>query len=218
MKKWVVMNLEAVKLSNNKATYYRVKKDLSVEYIEPSFVYEMIYFENDKLLYEELKKVYIEKDKKIKRCSHLEKDVLEDRLFRSLVNCDKYHSVELCNEMYIRDKHLLFDILYKLSCISLDENKLIKTYLFELMDKKYGYNPYILKNLVIYFIKSTNAYIDFKDEKMLDFFTKNVTSLYEYIYQKKYVDFKKYGIAKLDIKPTKKMSKVKEYIYMCLNK
>lgn len=212
------MNIDEIKLRNNKATYYRVKKDLSVEYIEPSFVYEMIYFNNADLLNEELEKVIIEKDKKIKRRSKLDIDTLKDRLFRSLVNKDKYHTVELANELYLRDKNLLLDILYKLSFISNDENKIIKTYLFELMDIKYGYNPYILKNLIIYFTKSVNSYVDFKDKKSIEYLENNVTALYELIYNKMYYRVEKYKIKKLDIKASKKMSKIKEYIYVCLNK
>ncbi|VWL85743.1 hypothetical protein [Oceanivirga miroungae] len=212
------MDIEKFKLRNNKATYYKVKKDLSVMYIEPSFVYEMIYFDNTDLLEKELKDVFIEKDKKIKRISHLDKDVIEDRLFRSLVNKDKYHTLELANEMYLRDKKNLFDILYKLSLISSDENKLIKTYLFELMDIKYGYNPYILKNLIVYFIKSTNSYIDFNDKKSLEFFESNVTNLYKLIYEKQNSRVEKYNLQKLDLKANKKMTEVKEYIYICLNK
>ena len=36
-------------LKNEKPTYYRVKKDLTVEILEPSYIFELIYFGEQEL-------------------------------------------------------------------------------------------------------------------------------------------------------------------------
>ncbi len=205
------MKIEKYIYRNNKATYYRVKENLEVEYIEPSFVFEMIYLNNEKLLEQELKNVVIEKPKKIGRYSSLSLEEIYSRLFRSLVNRDKYHSVDLANELYLRDKNKLFELLYKLSFISEDENKLIKTYMFELMTKK-EYNPYILKNLIVYFTKSCPKYIDINNENNLDYFRKNVSKLYKYVYNVKKDTLDKFNLKKIDLEPNKEMTEIKKYI------
>ncbi|WP_067140379.1 hypothetical protein [Oceanivirga salmonicida] len=205
------MNIEKYIFRNNKATYYRIKENLKVEYIEPSFVFEMIYFNNNNLLEEELKEVVIEKEKKINRYSNLKIEEIYSRLFRSLINRDKYHSVDLANELYLKDKSKLLELLYKLSYISEDENKLIKTYLFEIMCNKI-YNPYILKNVIIYFIKSCPKYIDMENKNNLEYFRKNVSKLYKYVYNKKKDLLKIYNLKELDLETNKEMTKTKKYI------
>ncbi len=206
------MNIEKYIYQNNKATYYRVKENLKVEYLEPSFVFEMIYFKNEKLLKEELKNTVIEKPKKIGRYSSLKIEEIYSRLFRSLVNKDKYHSIDLANELYLRDKNKFFELLYKLSFISEDENKLIKTYMFEYLMNKIDYNPYILKNVIYYFIKSYSKYIDMSDKKQISYFNDNISELYIYIYNLKKDLLKQFNLEILDLKVSKEMTEIKKYL------
>lgn len=191
---------------NEKPTYYRVKKDLSIEYIEPSFVLELAYFGEDNLAKIESSKCVIKKNKKIKRNTKLEKEIIVDRLFRGLINRDKYHILTLANELMLRDKNILFDILYKLSYIAEDENKLIKTYLFEYITDKVGYNEYLLKNLINYFVTSSPRYMDMNDKVQMKYFYEKVSKLYILIYNRKYE-------TKLDIKGNDNLSDVKKIIF-----
>ncbi|WP_068268729.1 hypothetical protein [Caviibacter abscessus] len=207
------MDMKEYEYRNNKATYFRIKKDMNVEIIEPSFLFELIYFDEIKLVEKQLSEIIIEKPKKIKRQANLSLDELKDRLFRALVNKDKYHCVNLANELMLRDKEALFDILYKLSFLSLDENKLIKTYLFEYLVNNVGYKDYILKNLIVYFTKSCANYVDFKNKNIKKYLEKNVTKLYEYIYTKNINKVKLYEMEVLDIKENIKMSVEKETIF-----
>ena len=213
------MDMQDYRFKNNKATYFRLKKDMQVSFIEPSFLFELIYFYNiykdDKIkksIENTLKETVIEKDKKIKRSANLSLDELQDRLFRSLISNNKYQTLSLAHELMLRDKDILFDVLYRNSLLSLDENKLIKTYLFEYLMDKMGYNEYILKNLIIYFISSLYGYIDIKDENVIKYFITNTTKLYQYIYSKKKSLVKKYGIKELKFENEKKMSIEKEII------
>lgn len=201
--------IEEYKNYNNKAIYYRVKRNKKVEIIDPSFVFELIFFEKYEMLENELKLCYIQKDKKINRMTKLNIQTLEDRFFRSLVNKDKYHTLELANELILRDDKKFFNIMYELSYIAEDENKLIKTYLFEIMYKKIGYNVYILRNLIQYFISSCNKYMNVDDEKQMKYFYENVSKLYVLIYNIKNEN-------KLNIQSKKEMSNIKEIIYNSL--
>lgn len=219
------MDMQDYRLKNNKATYFRVKKDMQISFIEPSFLFELIYFYNTykdekikKSIEDTLKDIVIEKDKKIKRSANLSLDELQDRLFRSLISNNKYQTVSLAHELMLRDKDMLFDVLYRNSFLSLDENKLIKTYLFEYLMDKIPYNEYILKNLIIYFISSGYGYIDITDDKMLKYFSTNTTKLYQYVYGKKISLVKKYGIKELKFENESKMSTEKEIILENLTK
>lgn len=202
----LINQLEKYILKNEKPTYYRVKDDLTVENIEPSFVFELIFFNEYGLANEISKDCVVKKQKAVKRKTKLLTDEISDRLFRGLVNKDKYHSFELANELMLKDKKKLFDILYKLSYIAEDENKLIKTYLFELICNNIGYKDYILKNLIGYFSYSCSKYMNLNDKKQMKYFYSTVSCLYVYIYNKKYEN-------KLDIEGKKNISKVKKVIY-----
>lgn len=179
--------LKKYDFNNAKPTYYRLKLNdgiVDIEYIEPSFVYELAYIyslnnedEYIKSLELELSNVIKEKEIKINRRSSMDTKKLQERVFRSLVNRTKAQTLELCNELMLRDVNLLLDILYPLSLVAEDENKLIKTYLFEILTKEVGYNPYILKNLVGYFLSSCNKY---QKEQI-----KKSTKLYKHIYKLK---------------------------------
>ena len=57
-----------------------------------------------------------------------EQEKLIDSFRRSILNNDSIHSVKLGNELLHRNKKEFFKILYNISLISIDENKLIKTY------------------------------------------------------------------------------------------
>lgn len=160
----------------------------------------------------QLLQVVIEKEKKIKRQANLSLDELKDRLFRGLVNRDKYHVVNIANELMLRDKEALFDILYKLAFLSLDENKLIKTYLLEYMVESIGYKDYILKNVIMYFVKSCANYINLNNKNIKEFLENNVTKLYEYVYKKNINRVESYKIEVLNIKSNIKMSDEKEII------
>lgn len=206
------MDMKEYEYRNNKATYFRVKKDMNVEFIEPSFLFELIYFNETEMAKKQLLQVVVEKEKKIKRQANLSLDELKERLFRGLVNRDKYHVVNIANELMLRDKEALFDILYKLSFLSLDENKLIKTYLLEYMVESIGYKDYILKNVIMYFVKSSANYINLNNKNIKEFLENNVTKLYEYVYKKNINRVKSYKIEVLNIKSNIKMSDEKEII------
>lgn len=196
---------------NEKPTYYRVKNNLTVEKIEPSFVFELIFFDEVDMAENVSKECVITKEKKMKRQTKLDTKTISDRLFRSLVNKDKYHSFFLANELMLKDKNILFDILYKLSYMAEDENKLIKTYLFEHITKNIGYREYILKNLIGYFTHSCPKYMDINDKKQMKYFYSTVSKLYVRIYNEKYED-------KLDFEGSSDLSCEKKTIYNKLYK
>lgn len=198
-------------LKNELPTYYRVKKDLTVDIKEPSFVFELLFFGEDKMADSISKDCVLLKPKKIKRQTKLDTDTISDRLFRSLVNKDKYHCLFLANELMLRDKNILFDILYKLSYMAEDENKLIKTYLFEHITKNIGYKDYILKNLIGYFIHSCPKYMDINDKNQMKYFYSTVSKLYVKIYNEKYEN-------KLNFEGRKNLSCAKQAIYNKLYK
>lgn len=210
-----INNIELYYNFNNKPTYYRVKRNKAVEYIEPSFVFELLYFNEIELLQDELKSCYIEKEKKVYRHTNLSIEKLEDRLYRSLVNKDKYHTLELANELILRDAKKFFDIMYDLSFLAEDENKLIKTYLYELMFNNTEYNVNVLKNLIKYFTSSCNKYMLLDDESQKNYFYSNISPLYIYVYN---IKSKEYNRDKLNFSSEKNMSKVKETIYRLLLK
>lgn len=194
-------------LKNEKPTYYRIKKDLTVEVLEPSYIFELIYFGEQELAEKNQKDCVVKKYKKIKRLTKLDTDTIYDRLFRSLVNTDKYHSLQLANELMIRDPKTLLQLLYDLSYISCDENKLIKTYLFECISNEIGYEEFLLRNLIGYFTYSYPGYVGAEQKKL---FLKNASALYVLIYTKKF--------GKLDILGNDNMSIEKKSIYKNLMK
>lgn len=202
--------MEKYILKNEKDIYYRINKDLSVENIEPSFVFELIYFNEFDIAEEESKKCVKKKYKKLNRMVNLSTEIIYERLFKNLIHSNRY-CFDLANELIIRDKEKFFNLMYGLAYISEDENKLIKTYLFEIMYNDLGYREYLLKNLLDYFTHSCNKYMDITDKKQMEYFYSRVSALYVEIYNKKYKN-------NLEIPKETKLSKIKNIIYNKLKK
>ena len=68
--------MEKYILKNEKDIYYRINKDLSVENIEPSFVFELIYFNEFDIAEEESKKCVKKKYKKLNRMVNLSTEII----------------------------------------------------------------------------------------------------------------------------------------------
>ena len=238
----IVEFIKKYKNKFEKRKYFLINKDYKIEKREPSFIIELanLYFEtkNEKIIKEisyEFENTYVEKDKKINRMSKIEKDRLIDSFRRALVNQDKQHSVKLGNELILRDQYEFFKILYKLSLISQDCNKLVKTYFTEkVIEKVYELNgesfnqncesiQQIVKNIINYFVKSENIYLDYDSESEIQNFIENkVDKLYMKIYNKIYDEIiKKYDIinvSKLQLKNeeyynNKELSKSKALLF-----
>lgn len=212
------MNLN---LRNNRATYYSVKNNIVRNY-EPSFVLELEYFNKklndsriDEIINSQLEFLIIEKPLKIQRQTKLKINQIEERLYRCLVNRDKYHTFKLANELMLRDKNRLYNILYSLSFIAEDENKLIKTYLFEHITENSEYNPILLYNLIKYFITSCPKYMDLNDKNQAKYFYSIITKLYILIYNRKCTEYKH---NKLQIDSNNELSNQKQIIYDILLK
>ena len=202
----IVEFIKKYKNKFEKRKYFLINKDYKIEKREPSFIIELanLYFETKnekiiKVISYEFENTYIEKDKKINRMSKIEKDRLIDSFRRALVNQDKLHSVKLGNELLLRDRYEFFRILYSISLISQDCNKLVKTYFIEkVVEKVYEINgksfnqncesiQQIVKNVINYFVKSENIYLDYDSESEIQNFIENkVDKLYMKIYNKIY--------------------------------
>lgn len=195
--------LEENKNKFEKRKYLKVNDDLTIERREPSYIIELgyIYYKykkngslNDekKLEIEEIIKkeslqTYKSQEKKIERQSKIEIELLKERFWRTLLNQDKIHSLKLGNELVIRDAQIFFELMYKYSIISKDTNKLIKTYLCEIIYNDNGYSIELIKNIINYFVKSRNDYIYYDSVKEIKHFTEErLDSLYNFIYHKIY--------------------------------
>ena len=195
--------LEENKNKFEKRKYLKVNDDLMIERREPSYIIELgyIYYKykkngslNDekKLEIEEIIKkeslqTYKSQEKKIERQSKIEIELLKERFWRTLLNQDKIHSLKLGNELVIRDAQIFFELMYKYSIISKDTNKLIKTYLCEIIYNDKGYSIEMIKNIINYFVKSRNDYIYYDSVKEIKHFTEErLDSLYNFIYHKIY--------------------------------
>lgn len=206
---------------NSKATYYRFKNN-KIENFEPSFILELNYFSkiySDSIIKEAIIKEYdkliVDKPIKLKRQANLDIKTIQDRLLRGLFNRDKYQCFKLAHELMLRDKTKLFDILYRLSFIAEDENKLIKTYLFEYITQNSEYDYLILNNLIKYFISSCPKYMDMNDTKQIKYFESIITKLYILVYNKKCDE---YGYDKINISGISELSYSKQVIYDILTK
>ena len=197
------MFLEENKNKFEKRKYLKVNDYLMIERREPSYIIELgyIYYKykkngslNDekKLEIEEIIKkeslqTYKSQEKKIERQSKIEIELLKERFWRTLLNQDKIHSLKLGNELVIRDAQIFFELMYKYSIISKDTNKLIKTYLCEIIYNDNGYSIELIKNIINYFVKSRNDYIYYDSVKEIKHFTEErLDSLYNFIYHKIY--------------------------------
>lgn len=225
----IVEFIKKYKNKFEKRKYFLINKDYKIEKREPSFIIELanLYFEtkNEKIIKEisyEFENTYVEKDKKINRMSKIEKDRLIDSFRRALVNQDKLHSVKLGNELLLRDRYEFFRILYNISLISQDCNKLVKTYFIEkVVEKVYELNgesfnqncesiQQIVKNVINYFVKSENIYLDYDSESEIQNFIENkVDKLYMKIYNKIYDEI----IEKYDIMNVSKLQLKNEIYY-----
>ncbi len=225
----IVEFIKKYKNKFEKRKYFLINKDYKIEKREPSFIIELanLYFETKnekiiKVISYEFENTYIEKDKKINRMSKIEKDRLIDSFRRALVNQDKLHSVKLGNELLLRDRYEFFRILYSISLISQDCNKLVKTYFIEkVVEKVYEINgksfnqncesiQQIVKNVINYFVKSENIYLDYDSESEIQNFIENkVDKLYMKIYNKIYDEI----IEKYDIMNVSKLQLKNEIYY-----
>lgn len=218
-----------------KRKYFLIDEQYEIQKKEPSFIIELayIYYKTknkniNELITNELDKTYKEKNKKIERLSKIEYTKLIDSFRRAIINCDKVHSVKLGKELLFRNKNKFFEIMYNLSLISFDCNKLIKTFfmeqiLDEIEEKNYNKNVEILdeiiKNIINYFIKSENKYINFKNIEDINYFKNNeIDNLYKFIYEN-YFDklVEKYNITTKKINIDKinliKMNESKNVLY-----
>ncbi|RRD39468.1 hypothetical protein EII29_06560 [Leptotrichia sp. OH3620_COT-345] len=224
-----------------KRKYFIINEKFEFIKKEPSFILELAYIyykikdkKIEDIIKEEFSNTYKEKDKRIDRMSKLEKEKLKESFRRSLVNKDTVHSVKLGNEIFHRNKDEFFEIMYKFSLISADCNKLIKTFFMEIllenMEKSFknrSWTDEIIRNTVNYFVKSESEFINYSDEKNVQYFVENkVDLLYEVIYIKKYDEIiKKYNIDnmpkikfKTDNGKYEEMSQSKQYLYSYLKK
>lgn len=236
------------KNSFEKRKYFLINENYEIENREPSFIIELSYYffqegvknKIEEIIFEEFKGTYIEKNKRIERKSKIAIEKLIDSFKRSLINQESIHSVKLGNELLYRDKFEFFKILYNISLISRDINKLIKVFfiekiinfIFDTNNNVFKENreivDEIIKNIINYFTKSRNDYLDFKNEKNIEYFVNNeVDLLYVKIYREYFDDiYNKYdikGIKKLIFKEKieyeyEKMSESKKILYNSLKK
>ena len=212
-----------------KRKYFILDKNFKIVRKEPSFILEMayIYCENEKKdekvlenIKSEFENTFLEKEKNVKRQSKIEAKKLEDSFIRSLFNRESIHALKLGNEMFYNNKKKFFEILYKFSFVSADENKFIKTFFAEKMvekivlenGEKYSnirfFVEEILKNILNYFTKSQFCFLDFEDEKNIKYFLENEISM---LYKKIYVENFDKIIEKYEIRNVKKINFEKNY-------
>lgn len=225
----IVEFIKKYKNKFEKRKYFLINKDYEIEKRDPSFIIELanLYFEKKdenilKILTSEFEKTYVEKDKKLDRMSKIEKSKLIESFRRALINQDKIHSVKLGNELLLRDRHEFFRILYNISLISQDCNKLVKTYFTEkVIEKVYELNgesfnknyeiiKEIVKNIINYFVKSENIYLDYNSKSEIQNFIENkVDKLYVKIYNNMYDEI----VEKYDVMNTSKLNFKDEKYY-----
>ncbi|MBP7100693.1 MAG: hypothetical protein KBA67_04095 [Leptotrichiaceae bacterium] len=191
-----------------KRKYFIIDEDYKIIKREPSFILELAYIyyetkiENEaikKIIKENFEDNFIDKDKKIERLSKIKEEKLIDSFRRSILNNDSIHSVKLGNELLHRNKKEFFKILYNISLISIDENKLIKTYFTEKIIEKIekiennSFNKNrlqideVVKNIINYFTESETGYLNFEDNERIEYFSKSrVSILYKKIYEENY--------------------------------
>lgn len=207
----------------DKRKYFKIDQELKISEKEPSWVLELsyIYYEtkNNSILdyvNTELEKCFKDKIKKIDRLSKYSVAELNEKFWRALMNKDGIHTIRLGNELFLRDKKLFLELVYKYAFISSDVNKLVKVFLFELLCEKVSYNIEFAKNLLNYFSSSELEYIRYNSEEYLDYFNKYCTDeFYCAVYGNKH---KKYAIKNLNLKPGKQLSPEKSIIYEYLKK
>ena len=230
--------IENNKNNFEKRKYFKINSDLTVEIKEPSYLIELSYIyykymENNNVNLDKINKIkeaidfesiniYKSKDKKIERLSKIELESLEDQFWRTLVNQDKVHTLKLGNELVNRNPVLFFEIMYRYSIISKDINKLIKVYLCEIIYNDKGYSFEIIKNMINYFVKSSNIYINYNSiEDVSRFASEQLNSLYIFIYNNVYYRFinsniinekVKLQLMKLDLHANIEMTKSQELI------
>ncbi len=185
----------------SKGKYLKVDKNFEVIRKSPSFILELgyIYYRTGnkkikEIISEEFLETNGEKVKRIERMSKLTVDEVEGGFRRALVNKSENHALKLGNELLHRDINRFFQILYNISLISGDENKLIKTFFMEEIVKDFQKGNKILndfreetdeiiKNTICYFTRSDYEFIDFNNRNSIDYFKKNKADvLYKKIY------------------------------------
>lgn len=195
--------IEEYKLYNEKIKYFKIDFEGNIKISAPSYILEFgyIYFKGYKeiLKYIDFKDIYVKKDKKIERCSSLDIEILKERFFRAIFNRDDVHSLKLANEIIRRNDKLFFEIIYLNAKLSLDNNRLIKVYLFEKIYNENGLILPLLSNLINYITKSKEGY---SNEKKYD-------KLYSYIYNLKFKD-------KIEFENEKFDSEINKEIYLFL--
>ena len=206
-----------------KRKYFKINQDLKISEKEPSWVLELafIYYNTGDssildLVNNELGKCFKDKIKKIDRLSKYSIPELSDKFWRALLNKDGIHTIRLGNELFLRDRGLFLEIVYKYAFISSDVNKLIKVFLFELLCEKVTYNIEFTKNLLNYFSSSELEYIRHDSAEYMSYFNKyRADILYSDIYKKKQG---KYSMNSLELNPGTALSPEKEIIYGYLKK
>ena len=206
-----------------KRKYFKINQDLKISEKEPSWVLELafIYYNTGDssildLVNNELGKCFKDKIKKIDRLSKYSIPELSDKFWRALLNKDGIHTIRLGNELFLRDRGLFLEIVYKYAFISSDVNKLIKVFLFELLCEKVPYNIEFTKNLLNYFSSSELEYIRHNSTEYMNYFNKyRADMLYSDIYKKKQ---EKYNMNTIKLDPAAALSLEKEIIYGYLKK
>ena len=206
-----------------KRKYFKINQELEISEKEPSWVLELafIFYETKDsaildIINNEFEKCFKDKIKKTDRLSKYSISELNDKFWRALLNKDGVHTVRLGNELFLRDRELFLELVYKYAFISSDINKLIKVFLFELLCEKCSYNIEFTKNLLNYFSSSELEYIKYDSEEYISYFNKYRTDeLYCGIYEKKH---KKYGIKNLELNPGITLGTEKNIIYRYLKK
>ena len=230
----------------SKRKYFTVNKNFEIIKKDPSYILELasIYYEKkddeiEKIIKEEFKETYKEKAKRIERMSKVETVKLIGGFRRVLVNKDEIHAVKLGNELLHRDREIFFNIMYSLSFISGDVNKLVKVYFTERLiekmssgkaenlNKKRTETDEIVKNVINYFVRSDYGFIDFNDVEEIAYFKENKADLlYKKIYSENFKRLKaKYNlenIKRMDFqtderKEYEKLSESKKKLYKYLN-
>lgn len=165
---------------NEKSKYYKIQRNGNIIISKPSYVFEIQFLKEKKIISNEYKIDFNEvinfKDKKINRHSNLKIDILEDRLFRLLINKDSNHALSYANELARRDRKKFLELIYLISKISNDQYMLIKCYFYEIITSEIGFNIYLLRNLINYITKSNPGYGNLK----------KVDKLYSSIYELKF--------------------------------
>ena len=207
----------------DKRKYFKLNQELEICEKEPSWVLELsfIYYETKDstvfdLINNELGKCFKDKIKKIDRLSKYSIPELSDKFWRALMNKDGVHTVRLGNELFLRDRELFLEIVYRYAFISSDVNKLTKVFLFEVLCEKASYNIEFMKNLLNYFSSSELEYIRYDSEEYMNYFGKyRADKLYYDIYMKKY---EKYRMKSMELAPGASLGPEKDRIYTYLKK